>query len=79
MALMANLQRAKKSKPLKPSDFNPLTKRTKRQKLDTGSVVSHLMPPELAAKYAELARVKAAAKETGDFTKFNEMAAKFKC
>jgi threonine dehydrogenase-like Zn-dependent dehydrogenase len=79
MALMANLNKTKKQKPHRPADFNPLLKIKQKKKIEVGAVVSHLMPPELAAKYAELARAKAAGKESGDWTEFNRLAAKFKC
>jgi len=79
MALMANLNRPKKQKPYKSTDFNPLLKKTVKKKIDVGGVVSHLMPPELAAKFDQLSKAKALARETGDWAKFHEMAAKFKC
>jgi hypothetical protein len=80
-AWLTNIKLPKGKKPIQPRDINPLTQpqKKKKKKIEVGEVVSHLMPPELAAKYAELAKAKADAKATGDFTKFNEMAAKFKC
>jgi len=76
-AWLTNLKLAKGKKPVQPRDINPLLQgqKKKKKRIDAGGVISHLMPPEVAKQWEELATIKKLAIESGDWSKFNAMKA----
>lgn len=53
MALLANINRGKKSKPLKPADFNPFAKRKPKSRKMTRAMFDSICMAFMGAKNAD--------------------------